>query len=182
MARGVEANAILLAVYRVNQRLHPQPVAHQKQLAVAIIPEAKSEHTAQSRDQLIDAPLAVAMQQNFRVGLGLKPVAGRFEKRAELAEVVNRAVEYHADGAVGRGHRLYAGSAQIEDREPSVTQDGAIKAGHAFGVRSPAGERTGHLVHDGLGALDVLKPGNSGDPAHGYFSVAFFRGLNSMDL
>jgi hypothetical protein len=71
---------------------------------------------------------------------------------------------------------LYAGSAQIEDREPSVTQDGAIKASQAFGVRSPAGERTGHFMHHDLGALDVLKPGNSGNPAHADFSVASSEG------
>jgi hypothetical protein len=102
----------------------------------------------QTPDERVDAPLAIAFDEHFRIRLAGKNVAARFEFRAQLAEVVDRAVEDDADRAVLREHRLSPGLAQIEDGEAAMRERAARRPTlHTFAVRPAPRERANHPRH-----------------------------------
>ncbi len=104
----------------IDQRLLAQPVAGQEQLPPPGVPEGEGEHAVQVREHLRPLVL-VEMDEHFRVALGAEAVAGPLQPAAELAEVVDFAVEDDPHRAVLVGHRLLA-AGEVDDRQPAMAQ------------------------------------------------------------
>jgi len=68
------------------------------------------------------APLLIRMQDNFRVGSGLEPVAKRFELEANFLEIVDFSIERDAKIAITHLHWLVAELGDIEYRQPSAAE------------------------------------------------------------
>ena len=96
------------------QRLHPDRVARQKQLARFRIPNRERKHAAQSRQHVL-ATFFKKMQQHFSVGVGFKNVSARQQFFTQRAVIVDFTVEDDAQRAVFVGHRLIAGGGEIND-------------------------------------------------------------------
>ena len=72
------------------------------------IPHGEREHASEPAEA-IDAERPVAGQQHLRVGLGSKLDAARFEIAADVAKVVDLAVEDQPVPSVIADHRLRCG-------------------------------------------------------------------------
>ena len=80
------------ATLSVIERLDPDVIASQRKRPLFFVPDGKGKHAVETR-QDICAPLGKAVEQDFGVGLGVKLVALAFEFLAQLAVVVDLAVE-----------------------------------------------------------------------------------------
>lgn len=78
--------------------------------------------------------------------MAAKAGAFGFEFAAQLAEIINLAVEGDDEAAVGRGHRLMAGRRQIDDGKPAMGErDAGVRiAPEAVIVGAAMGETVGH--------------------------------------
>src|SRR5204863_153624 len=89
------------------------------------------------------------------LGVGERPerVAARDQTLAQLAEVVDLAVEDDAHGAVFIRHRLIGGGAQVDDAQAAEAEANARRRGHVqpLVVRPSMHEAIAH-GHDRLGA------------------------------
>ena len=106
------------------------------------------------------------MNQYFGVAGAVKLESASDQLRAEVEEVVDRAVKNHSDGAVGRCHGLPAGVAQVKNGKATMSQYGAGPALHTFGIGPPAGQRRNHGAHDVLGIGCIAIPNVTRDSAH----------------
>ena len=90
-----------------------------------------------------------------------------FELLAELAEVVDLAVEDDPDRLLGVGHRLMA-AGQIDNRQSAKAEAERTRDVHALIVRPTVGDGPTHrhdvLGKDGSAAAEIEL---SADPAHG---------------
>ena len=90
-----------------------------KRSCCALVPDAEREHPPQRVHHLFPA-LGVEMQQHLGVGVRAENAAPALELAAQLAVVVDLAVERDAEAPVGGGHRLRARLGQVDDREAPV--------------------------------------------------------------
>ncbi len=108
----------------VVERLLPEPVARDEQAALGVVPDGEGEHPGEPFHARF-AVDRVRVQDHLGVAPRAEPAPGRHELGAELAEVVDLAVE---DDPVAPGlvaHRLPSGH-EIDDRqaghsEPDLT-------------------------------------------------------------
>src|SRR6267378_3410530 len=112
----------LFASHGIQERLHAQAVAKERQLAVRRIPNADGKHPPQLREHLLHAPMPVSVNQNLGVRTAPKGVAGLFEFPAQLKEVIDSSIKYDADLTIPGKHRLIAQLTQVEDRQAAMTQ------------------------------------------------------------
>ncbi len=105
--------------HAVIQRLDPEEIAHQHQSALDHVEHREGEHAGQPQ-QRIAAPLVPRGQQHFGVPVRDEAMPRGFELLAQLAEVVDLAVEHQVMPPVRRAHRLPPGLAQIENRQAPV--------------------------------------------------------------
>jgi hypothetical protein len=110
--------------------------------------------------------MAVTVDQDFGIGIAAKEMAGVFELCAELAEVVDRAVEYDADFAAGRKHRLAASLAKIENRKAPVAQNRRAPVLNPFAVGTAARKGADHRPNLTRGAAWLGMVNDSSDTAH----------------
>ncbi len=103
---------------RIEQRLHAEPVAREKQGLLWLVPKCKGEHAAKALDARL-APGFPGVHDDFRVTAGAEHVAQRRQFRDQLAVVVDLAVENDDDRAVFVEQRLLA-CGQVDDRESLV--------------------------------------------------------------
>ncbi len=102
------------AIVVVIQRFDAQPIPAQEQLLLGRIPEGESEHASETR-QTIDTPFVIGMQDDFRIGVGDKPVSLSGELVPDFPVVINLAVEGDSHGAGRIRHRLPASRRKVED-------------------------------------------------------------------
>ena len=81
------------------ERLDADAIAREQQRAAAAVPERDAEHAAQVRERVL-APLLVGVDDGLGVGVGVERVAVGDELGAQLAVVVDLAVEDDPDRAV----------------------------------------------------------------------------------
>ena len=81
------------------------------------------------------APLLVGVDDDFGVGRRVEAVAGGLELAAQLAEVVDLAVEDDPDRAVLVVDRLVAGR-EVDDAQPAHAERHALVHPHALIVRA----------------------------------------------
>ncbi len=102
-------------VMPVVERLFPQPIARQEQAALGIVPDGEGEHAGEA----VDARLAVdgvRVQDHLGVAPRSEPTPTGLQLGAQLAEVVDLAVEDDPVPPGGVAHRLPAGH-EIDDRQ-----------------------------------------------------------------
>ena len=107
----------------IDQRLLAQPIAGQQQLPSPGVPEGQGEHAVEVLEKLGPFVL-VEVDEHFGVALGAEVVPGAFQPAAQVAEVVDFAVEDDPDRAVFVGERLLA-AGHVDDRQPAMAQGDA---------------------------------------------------------
>src|SRR5207244_2656543 len=115
-------------------RLLAEAVAREEQALGARIPHREGELAAQVLHAL-RAPLLVGAQQHLGIGVALEAVTVALELGAQLAEVVDLAVESQREAGLGIAHRL-ARAVRIDDREAPVSEHAAV--GAALGAEGMA--------------------------------------------
>src|ERR1041385_1171909 len=102
------------------QRLLSKAVARDQESTPAAIPKSKGKHAVELADHSV-AVLFVQMWQHFSVRSATKLVSALFEIDAQLAIVVNLAVEDDSDRAVFVENRLFTGH-EIDDRQAAHSE------------------------------------------------------------
>src|SRR5712664_2276727 len=92
---------------RVKQRLLADAIARQKKRLGSLVPNCKREHAAQIL-WTVRSVLVIGVYDRFSVAVGVKLVAETLELRAQLAVVVNFAVENNPGSLVLIVNRLLA--------------------------------------------------------------------------
>ena len=109
----------------------------------AQVGDREGEHAVELLDAGV-AVLFVGVDDGFGVGLGAEAMAAGLELAAELAMVVDLAVEDDPDRAVFVGHRLLA-AGPVDDRQAPVTEarPRGVKVAAAIGsaMVQPVGHR-----------------------------------------
>ena len=121
----------------VVQRLDPEPVAAQGEHAGVAVQDGEGEHPEEALDAC-RAPLVEGLEQHLGVGVGEEAVAVALQLLAELAEVVDQAVEDGGQAQLVVDHRLRTALGEVEDLEPAVPERGASHRVHAGSVRPTA--------------------------------------------
>lgn len=78
----------------------PKKSRAQNQLATLLVPDGEREHAAQAVEHAF-APCQIAREQDFGVGVGLELPALRLELAAQIAVVVDLAVEHDGEAPLG---------------------------------------------------------------------------------
>ena len=133
----------IAAGLRVQQRLLADAIAREEQRLVALVPNGESEHAAQVFGA-IDAILVVSVHDGLSVAVGIEPVTTAFEFLAQLAIVVDFAVENDPPRLVGIVNRLLA-AFQIDDGESTHRETDTIVEIKAVFVRTAMMDRRVHL-------------------------------------
>ena len=105
----------------VVERLDAEAVARHEERALFPIPKAEREHPAKVRETVL-APVSVGRRNHLRVAVGLKLVSRRAQLRAQLAVVVNLAVENDLVAVAAVGQWLVAARREIENTQPPVRE------------------------------------------------------------
>ena len=103
-------------------------VCGQQHAAMAIVPDGESKHAAQLLHHF-SAPLLIAVDDDFSIGMGTEGVSGGNQLSAQFLEVINFAVEGDPYGLIFIAHGLMSGGRKIDDGQPAVLQaypDGAV--------------------------------------------------------
>src|SRR2546421_2687568 len=127
---------------RVQERLLSHAIARQEERFGAFIPNRKRKHPAQVL-WTIDAPLIVCVNDSFSVAVGIELVAELFELLAQLAIVVDLAVENNPCRAVLIMNWLLS-VREIDDRKTPHGQSHAVAEIKAIVVRTAM---TNRFVH-----------------------------------
>ena len=151
-----------LAALPVVQRLDAERVPGQDQLAGPLVEQREREHAAEP-GQRVRAPGPPGLQHDLGVGPGDEPGTAGGQFGPQQLEVVQLAVV--DEGQAVLGQRLVSGGAEVDDRQPAVTEldcdpvvfvvppPGCVRAA----VRDPVGHDVHQLVAVGL----LVAPSNS---------------------
>jgi len=144
----------------VVERLLAQPIAGEEEPARGVVPDGEGEHA----DEPLDACLAVdsvGVQDHLGVASRLKPAARGHELGAQLAIVVDLAVEDDPVAAGGVAHGLAPGH-EIDDRQPRHPEPDVAGGVDARVVGAAMLEKAEHRGQElARGRADV-----AGDAAH----------------
>ena len=172
----------------VDERLLAQPIAGEHQLLPPGVPNGQGEHAVQMRHEL--RPFVfVEMDKHFGIAIGAEAMPGPFEPAAEVAEVIDFAVEDDPYRTVFVGQRLFA-AGEVDDGQPPMAQGhvwhsrprlckvpGTAGGGcatvrvpievHTFAVRPAMAEHVDHPLERFLPhGLVGFVPCRAGDAAH----------------
>src|SRR6185312_2799554 len=111
-----------VAGLRPVERLDAEPIACEEQALPCGIPDGKCEHAAKVIDRRC-TPLLVRMHDRFGIGTSRVSMAGRFEACANVAVVIDFAVEDDPDRLIFIRQRLMPGG-EINDAQPAMTERG----------------------------------------------------------
>ena len=100
----------------VIERLFPESVARHEQTTLRVVPDGEGEHPGEALDTRL-AVDRVRVQDHLGVAPRSEPTPPGLELGAQLAEVVDLAVEDDPVPSGGVAHRLPAGY-EIDDRQP----------------------------------------------------------------
>jgi len=144
--------------------LDPHPVSRQEELSAIRIPDGKSEHPLQPVDHL-RAVLLVQVHQGLRIPGRLEAVPPAQQVLAQLAVVVDLAVERHPYAFVFIGQGLLA-PLHVDDAQTNVPQSGVLGGNQTLSVRPPMAHHVAHAADD-LGIYRfVIEVRDSTDATH----------------
>ena len=132
-------NADRLPALREIERLDPEGIACSDGNAAHAVDQYKRVHALETVEHAV-TPLQVALQDDFGVAARAEFRAARFELAAQLAEIIDLAVEDDGAAAGLVGHRLIGAVTGIHDRETAEYQRPARLGRAATGIR-PAMEQ-----------------------------------------
>ena len=110
------------------------------------IEDGEREHAGEAR-QHAGAPLPVGLEQHLRVARGTERGPERLELATQLEVVVDLAVVRDPAATVGARHRLVSRGAQVDDREPPVTERAGVQ--RRVGARDRRQVDAAHRVRTG---------------------------------
>jgi hypothetical protein len=142
LAAEVQAAAAL----RVMQRLLPGAVAREQQRPSRLVPQRDAEHAAKAPERVF-APRLVRMHDRLGVARRVEAVPERLELGAELAIVVDLAVEDDPDRAGLVVDRLPP-AGQIDDAQATHAEAHAGADMDAFVIRAAVPDHLAHAVHE----------------------------------
>ena len=107
----------------VVKRLLAGAIARKKQrcgrAARSAIIDCKLKHAVKTAQALL-APRGISREDDFGIAVAVKSATQLREFAAQLAEIVDLAVENDHETSVGGKHRLMAGGREVDDRQPLV--------------------------------------------------------------
>ncbi len=167
--RGGEAQRPLHL--REVERLDAEAVARQHHAARVTLGDAQGEHAVEALDEGV-APLGVRPQQHLGVA-AVAPVVAReeavppgLELAAQLAVVVDAAVEDDRHAELGVEHGLGGGLGEVDDRQAAVAHGDVTVLPEPPGIGTPVPHGLGHGRHqDGIGRARGMDL--SAEAAHG---------------
>ena len=107
---------------RVVERLDAEAVACQHQASRLAVPQREGKHADRALDRGFDAPQRAGFKQHFGIGIAAHRTAGRLQLAADVAVIVDFAVEGDDVTPIRRMHRLRAAGTEIDDGEPALTE------------------------------------------------------------
>jgi hypothetical protein len=126
------------------ERLDSERIAGQQQRPPAEVEHGEREHSDQPR-QRVHAEECERLEQHLGVALRAERDAARLEIGAELAVVVDLAIEEDRQLASSRAHRLPPRLREVDDREAAMPQHGRCTRGDR--LRIPADAEPFRLHH-----------------------------------
>ena len=146
---------------RVVERLDPEAVADEHELAPLAVEDREREHAVQLAQPLGSA-LLPEREHDLGVGVvGREDAPGPLEPLPQLRRVVDLAVEDDRRAPARRGHRLLAGL-EVEDREPPGNERDVAVGDRAAPVGPAVVERGPEAFEQRV----VVAPDDAGDAAH----------------
>ena len=135
------------------ERLDPEPVAHERDAPGVALGDREGEHAREAVDAGL-APAVPGLRDDLRVARREEAQAVGLELAAQLAVVVDAAVEGDDEPEVGVHQRLGRPVAEVDDLQPPVGQRDAVQRPCPAAVGPAARDGVGHPV-DGF---DVRGP------------------------
>jgi len=111
---GAGGEAQRCAVQRVIQRLDAETVARQEQRALAQVPDGEGEHAVEVRHAVF-APSMIGLEDHLAVAVGEEVIPHLLQFFAQLAVVVEGAVEYQRQMQRLVQHRLARAFREVDD-------------------------------------------------------------------
>ena len=157
---------------RVVERLDPDPVARQQELAPPPVPQREREEPAEALDAA-RPPRLVTVDHDLRVAAPAEAMPERLEFAAQLLVVEDLAVVDELDRAVLVRDGLGAGGREVDDPEaPGDEPDGAVLE-HGPLIGAAVLEDLPHRLEDvGRGHLPRAELEHPRDTAHGLAQVS----------
>jgi hypothetical protein len=147
----------------VKQRFLPEPVAGDKYLAGIDMQYRKRKHTIEFIEHRRPLVL-VKMQENLGIALRSQDVTVIDQAAAQLAVVINLAIEHQRQGAVFVVQRLVPAH-YVDDRKATMHQPGRTMDNVTKVVRAALGQRCSHGFEQ-LPIRRVAWVNDTGDAAH----------------
>jgi hypothetical protein len=150
----------------IKERFLTGAIAGEKKRVIPRIVQPEREHSGQPIETR-RSPLAIRLKQNLGVATGSEPMATGFQLGAELAIIVNLAVEIDLQLPGGVAHGLMPAGGEIDYRKAAVRQpDSSIR-------RPPLPRVIGTAMTHGISLRDEKRAvanrcngSNSNDSAH----------------
>ncbi len=137
-----------LAPERVVERLHAELVAHQHQPPARSVPQGDREDPLEAAGE-VHPVLLIEVDDRLPVALGAQPMAAAAQPLAQLAVVVDLAVEHREHGAVLVGDWLVA-AGHVDDAQPPHPERDARLDVRAALVGPAVDDRVRHRVQPRL--------------------------------
>ena len=151
----------------VIERLDAEAVAGHEHPPRLLLPDHNGKHALEAL-QAIRAPGVIGLEHHLGVTVGAETVALGLQLLAQLAVVVDGAIEHDGQPQIGHHHGLMGLLRQIHDLQPAMAQPHPLMQLDAFAVGSPTFHGSVHGRNespvDGL----PVKPDFSADSAHAY--------------
>jgi hypothetical protein len=147
------------------QRLDAEAVAGQHQPAGVALVDRQGEHADEVVDEVL-APAVVGLRDDLGVGRGEEPVAVPAQLVAQLAVVVDAAVEDDGQPQLGVDHRLVPVGREVDDGQPAVAEgQRSVRVGAGV-VGSTRHHGVAHEADRGEVGGAVVEPEFTGETAH----------------
>ena len=146
------------------ERLHAEGVPGGHQALLAFVPERKGEDAVEV-PHAVEAVLLVRMHDHLAVRVRRPAVAASLEALAQLAVVVDLAVDDRGHAAVLGVERLIA-ARDVDDGQPGVSQRERPDAPQRIAIRTAVAQRLDHPLRRVL-ARRAGRIEDCSDPAHG---------------
>src|SRR5581483_1258765 len=100
-------------------------------------------------------PLGIGLEDDLRVAAREKAIALVHQLAAQLAVIVDAAVESDRETELRIDHRLLGGGSKIDNAEPAMPERGAILCKRAAGIRPARPHRFSHCAERTAGRTAV---------------------------
>jgi hypothetical protein len=106
------------------------------------------------------------VDQHFRVGFTLELIAQSFQIVSETPKVVDGAIEYNSNQAIGGQHRLTSGFAEVEYCKSLMSQRRFVPHFDSLAVRPTASKHANHSADHGRRRSLLKVSGDSSNSTH----------------